>query len=1829
MTNQFLNQRIEKLRIKLLDLTRLNPLISVRLSARSNACVRIVDEIPAAVYAGLLDQQQFAFVALPELDETPQDENLPEFLKAIASARATDAAYIDAISKIDEESDGGDQALKTIERALKDRVRVALDMPRRLTRGALSLEEHAKAHGIDPSFDLQPNASGLPKHSDKRLQTLLLPDDLLRKLNALVEKDKTWADETGISVLKACFGLLEWSDPVTEEITRSPLVLVPVKLEKYKTEKGSKFSLTAVGEDARVNPVLVEKLSRDYGITLPDFDADSDLENFFKSVVKLTPERLRFTCRRQILVGVFPSAREAMFVDSNTAQTDFAESKIINELFLGSEAATGTRLFADDYANDEPCVERHVPYLVLDADPSQFSALVDVAKGANLAIEGPPGTGKSQTIVNIVANAIATGKKVLFIAEKTTALEVVRARLKEVGLAEFALPFQATRNGRAAVIESIRERIEFKPALNSEYDYDRSMGRFRAVREELTTYLRVLAAPLGSTGLSVHEVLCKNIKNRKITQTYSYTFSTLTLNLAESIDMERLQQLKEKAANLSTAHDAVKRSPIGWHPVLRSLSTIEIDSHVGAARAVALDLEFFIEALKALGYQGVRTPDVARLKCVQSVILSSSPRLEHIDAQWLMQVSGGNNAHFLIRRYKKFAIGLSRKRRIEQQLQRGVTNADETQLSELIRLCDQLAIDKISESEIDSIRSNDAEICAAVKKRVDSWRELFGLVGILVDTPIGKVSSLAQAVISAAPEALRLLEAVPLSVDSTQLSNWSHKGSVLKARLVTLANEAGRDPLGKAVEAKKLLETFQNVSWVGRLSNEYRNAKDAFLREFSKSFFDKADAKRVLTDFLSEVTAWESARDDFINDPQFKEIFGIYANSLSTPFDLFVCLGSYLEQLETLFRQPKEITLRSKLRRLDTLQLESLRCLPRELLSAFATDIECFADLERRYQQLDHDRRLTHVDIETILEIKRRYTSIDSCQEARRLERRIRQVSTWEKTFFSADGELQHEVLLPKKLNLFSTELVETLFFNTAVARRLSCLAEDADWALRLLSSPSIEVVSARIDSAIAANERVQQHSSYLSASTGLIRSVAALGSLGDRIRKFRDASDDRDGLIAASTYAEMSKEIQQFGNGIFETWEREIARDDLSFAGFFETAYYYCLAQKCFAQYGEKLTSYNGERLDAVRKKIREADLEYIRSARARIGYLVDRDKNVPAGVGRGPKSEYSEYALIKNEVAKTKRWVSLRSLVSRAGSALLELKPCWMMSPLAVAQYLPKGVMFDICIIDEASQMPPEEAIGALSRCRQAVIVGDTNQLPPTSFFKRLFSDDDSSEDELVSEESILEMANAVFSPRRRLQHHYRSRHSSLIQFSNQQIYDGSLVIYPDADVRRDDFGVSFKFVEGLYKAGVNRLEAECVVDALVEFMREQPHRSLGVVLLNQKQTQLVLEGYHRAYEQYSWVSEYVERWDSKEGKREPFFIRNLENVQGDERDVIFIGTVYGRERPDSAVMQRFGPINGPAGRRRLNVLFTRSKEQTVTFTSMRPSDIVADEAGNPGAHLLKKWLEYSKTGIMSHGASTGREPDSEFEEHVISQIEAMGFIATPQVGVSGYFIDIGVKHASQPDRYLIGVECDGASFHSSTSARNRDRIRESVLQGLGWKLHRIWSTDWFKNAPREIEKLRQILLARLAEASAEHKSGQGVEKKAPSKSANRIFSTETPQADNRRRTVKLDDGATYIGPVKDGLFHGVGTYTFPSGDKYQGEFAQGVFQGQGMLRYADGDCYTGEFENDLCHGQGKMVFASGQTQEGEFNKGVAVNVICRDPDGTEWPEIANDHD
>lgn len=463
-------------------------------------------------------------------------------------------------------------------------------------------------------------------------------------------------------------------------------------------------------------------------------------------------------------------------------------------------------------------------------------------------------------------------------------------------------------------------------------------------------------------------------------------------------------------------------------------------------------------------------------------------------------------------------------------------------------------------------------------------------------------------------------------------------------------------------------------------------------------------------------------------------------------------------------------------------------------------------------------------------------------------------------------------------------------------------------------------------------------------------------------------------------------------------------------------------------------------------------------------------------SGVG-GKVSDKTEMQLIRNEVRKQKRHIPIRQTLKRASKSIRALKPCFMMSPLSVAQFIdPSQEPFDLMIMDEASQIFPEDALGAIARSKQVVVVGDPNQLPPTSFFKGNPQEEDEAEETMATTaESILDMMLRVYPNVKRLKWHYRSRHESLIAFSNYHFYDGELMIFPSPDGYNSHIGIKRKFLpNGYYRDGQNFAEAIQMVNDACEHLKNNPNESLGIVAMNKKQTELIDKLLEEKTKEDIHIRHLLDDAD-RSGK---FFIKNLENVQGDEADTLYIGTTYGPDPKTKKVYQRFGPINGEYGWRRMNVLITRARNKIVVYTSLRSSDIAISE-GNRGRMALRHYLEYIESGHVEsvQGTHTGKQPDSPFEESVIKYIRSLGYIAKPQVGVAGFFIDIGVKVEGSYN-FILGVECDGAGYHSSKSARDRDRIRQDILESMGWHIHRIWSTDWFKHRNDEEERLKKVL-------------------------------------------------------------------------------------------------------------------------------------------------------
>lgn len=501
-------------------------------------------------------------------------------------------------------------------------------------------------------------------------------------------------------------------------------------------------------------------------------------------------------------------------------------------------------------------------------------------------------------------------------------------------------------------------------------------------------------------------------------------------------------------------------------------------------------------------------------------------------------------------------------------------------------------------------------------------------------------------------------------------------------------------------------------------------------------------------------------------------------------------------------------------------------------------------------------------------------------------------------------------------------------------------------------------------------------------------------------------------------------------------------------------------------------LAEFSRERIETRLQQFRELDAALgALHAEAHAERLFEN--RTESGVN-GKVAEKTEMYLLRNEIGKQRRHQPIREALRRAPRSIRALKPCFMMSPLSVAQFVGADQEpFDLMIMDEASQIFPEDALGAIARAKQTVVVGDPNQLPPTGFFtSAMHEDDDAMMADFEKAESILDLMLRTMPAVRRLTWHYRSRHESLIAFSNHHFYGGELRIFPSPEAA--NAGISRVFVaEGFFDDQLNRKEADVMVEAICGHLQNAPGESLGVAVMNKRQSERIEEQLEKRGKGDPALREMIN--DAYAQQR--LFIKNLENVQGDEADTLFIGTTYGPDPKSRKVYQRFGPINGETGWRRINVLVTRARRRIVLFTSMQSSDLTESET-NRGKMALKHYLEYAETGKVGTACELeSAQAAGPFEAAVAAYVTSLGYEVVPRVGVAGFFIDLGVK-TPDGERFILGIECDGEAYHAETSYRDRDRTRPTVLTHLGWKIHRVWSAAWFKHPEAERERLKGVL-------------------------------------------------------------------------------------------------------------------------------------------------------
>ena len=510
-----------------------------------------------------------------------------------------------------------------------------------------------------------------------------------------------------------------------------------------------------------------------------------------------------------------------------------------------------------------------------------------------------------------------------------------------------------------------------------------------------------------------------------------------------------------------------------------------------------------------------------------------------------------------------------------------------------------------------------------------------------------------------------------------------------------------------------------------------------------------------------------------------------------------------------------------------------------------------------------------------------------------------------------------------------------------------------------------------------------------------------------------------------------------------------------------------------------KKQISLNSEILDSSIRKFADLDGQHLSGNSGKIlTTLSGRASTIPADDAR----------TLSQEARKTRAWKPFRKLLQDMPQSIQILKPVMAMSPLAVSQLLPSNEgMFDIVIFDEASQIRPHDAVTAIYRGKQVVIAGDRFQLPPTEFGEKVIEDEyrESEEEEVVETatfgmESILSAAMTVFNKNiKPLGLHYRSHDEKLISWSNYNIYRNAgeaLFTFPSTNTESVDV-LRYTYLENVRIAGMqdpNQAEIEAVKAAILEHIKETPDMTLGVIAFGMRHSVRlqdalnILERESDAF--YKWKTKWTDKSDQ-------FFVKNIERVQGDERDAIIITPGYAPGL-DGVMPLQFGTLNRSGGERRLNVAASRAKDYMHLITSMRSTDIEMKRSKSASIGLLKSYLDF----MENHGRIT--EPEfgfntatTPFEAEIKAALESRGLTVECQVGDSGFKIDFAIRDPKL-NKYVLAIEADGATYHSSEYARERDYMRQRILESRGWKFVRIWSTDWWRDPQSQVRRVLSAL-------------------------------------------------------------------------------------------------------------------------------------------------------
>lgn len=1517
--------------------------------------------------------------------------------------------------------------------------------------------------------------------------------DLQKTLKALRYKANTSIEEQGINTLYLTFGMLKWKErDDSSQVFSSPIILVPVKLLIESIL--SPYRLVLHDDEIVINPTLSHKLNNDFGIIIPEFDSAHDSPSEYIEKLFHKVENKGWNVEKSTHLTNLSFLKINMYKDLERNEEKL-NSNIVIAALAGEQDPIQVTGELNNFDHDKQ-IRPIDTFQVVDADSSQQDAVLLSKKGASFVLQGPPGTGKSQTITNIISEAIADGKKVLFVSEKMAALQVVYNRLANVGLADFCLTLHSHKAKKKDILRDLANSINIDHTRVRDEALTQ-LDLLERKRNLLNKYQEELHTPTSGLNVSIYSV---NGKLAKLENVPDVVFSISDVDtVTTDILNERIYLLNELSKTIGKRSEDYLSNV--WHDssvkFLSNALRQEIDSNVTIA----------IPLMKELAEQHSLICSKLGINFELSLIgtdnlvsiLSFAAKSPSIPIEWII----GENIDVLIdkaHRYKEEVEQIVKtKNELKSKFSDSFFDYDAVKHKEnLCSLMLQLQTrikgdDNWISQNISKINRELISITNGINSLFEEAKSIAFKLGIPAPNTIAQIILFFQSV-----QALADVH----NVHPTQ--KWFNSDELVRIKSNIEVHKSLHSSMLELMNSilsrfdKEVLEwNFYPVlqrfrgeykSYFRFLNGKYREDIKQLNSYSSKGeklsyndAFETLNILKSISDSQAAITA---------NTQYYSEDYGNYYSGINTQWDV---LSGDLDKFENSVHQLHTLT--SQLQNL-IVQGE----LPISDIMQFNTHYSTF-NIESAFKQIrsilkcDLDETVQWNDIEIYV---RESSSLATAfiSEYQDLINRRKAYCNYESAISDLDLLISFNTL--NKDLVQQKDSIYNLYkdYYNGVETDWEKLINALEYAVELKNFITLYNLPEPFVKDICGNSRIISYcyDEYLKISKqkdAVQKGITWFASLFNNGEEFflhnildlavrMSLCKDKKYLLEEWVdYCSNREKCNKAGLGEYLYKVEEFGVDSNYIVDSYLKRFYRLWLDAVLPNFPE-VQNFRGRIQSQTINEFCELDKGQFKIAQARVRERV---------LSRIPdfnsiNGARDEIAVLKKELNKQKRLMPLRKLFMAIPNLVTSLRPCFMMSPLSVSMFLEaQSYSFDLVIFDEASQVHTEDAIGAIMRGKQIIIVGDTKQLPPTSFFSTSLNDEDFDvdTDEVIEDndagayESILDEAVSIL-PERSLRWHYRSRHEALIAFSNFKIYNAQLVTFPSSTENAPDCGVEYIYVKnGVYDRGGkknNVIEARKVADLVFDHFRKYPNRSLGVVAFSEAQQSAIDAAIRQKRLQDPCLDKYF-----IEDKEEPFFIKNLENVQGDERDTIIFSIGYAKDNKGIMYMN-FGPLSREGGYRRLNVAITRAKYNVKLIGSIMPTDIDLDKVSSEGVKMLRSYIEFAQQGIVALEKeltfNNYLEFDSPFEEAVYDFLQNKGYHVVTQVGCSGFRIDMAVKHPTQSGKFAIGIECDGATYHSARTARERDRLRQTILEDMGWNIYRIWSTDWIKDPKSEEEKL-----------------------------------------------------------------------------------------------------------------------------------------------------------